>query len=74
MGRAALGRSVSACFADKAVPWGVFLRSRPVWAIIVAHFAYNWYAPTRLTSPMRHTLWQLGSLTGVMLLTPHALQ
>ena len=28
--------------ADKAVPWGVFLRSRPVWAIIVAHFCYNW--------------------------------
>ena len=28
--------------ADKAVPWGLFLRSRPVWAIIVAHFCYNW--------------------------------
>ena len=31
--------------ADKAVPWGVFLRSRPVWAIIVAHFCYNWGEP-----------------------------
>ena len=28
--------------ADKAVPWGVFLSSKPVWAIIVAHFCYNW--------------------------------
>ena len=24
------------------VPWGTFLRSRPVWAIIVAHFCFNW--------------------------------
>lgn len=24
------------------VPWGKFLRSGPVWAIIVAHFCYNW--------------------------------
>jgi MFS transporter, ACS family, solute carrier family 17 (sodium-dependent inorganic phosphate cotransporter), other len=24
------------------VPWGKFLRSKPVWAIIVAHFCYNW--------------------------------
>ncbi|KAK9805726.1 hypothetical protein WJX73_002411 [Symbiochloris irregularis] len=24
------------------VPWGLFLRSRPVWAIIVAHFCFNW--------------------------------
>eukprot|EP00887_Chlorella_sp_A99_P002760 scaffold6.g2760.t1 len=25
-----------------AVPWGEFLRSAPVWAVIVAHFCYNW--------------------------------
>lgn len=24
------------------VPWGKFLRSSPVWAVIVAHFCYNW--------------------------------
>ena len=24
------------------MPWGLFLRSRPVWAIIVAHFCFNW--------------------------------
>ncbi|KAH7618661.1 putative anion transporter 6, chloroplastic [Nannochloris sp. 'desiccata'] len=24
------------------VPWGKFLRSPPVWAVIVAHFCYNW--------------------------------
>lgn len=24
------------------VPWGTFLKSPPVWAIIVAHFCYNW--------------------------------
>jgi ACS family sodium-dependent inorganic phosphate cotransporter len=24
------------------VPWGAFLRSVPVWAIICAHFCYNW--------------------------------
>ncbi len=24
------------------MPWGLFLRSAPVWAIIVAHFCYNW--------------------------------
>ena len=30
--------------ADKRrpVPWGAFLRSSPVWAIIVAHFCFNW--------------------------------
>lgn len=27
---------------SKSVPWGVFLKSGPVWAIIVAHFCYNW--------------------------------
>lgn len=26
----------------KPVPWGIFLRSAPVWAVIVAHFCYNW--------------------------------
>jgi ACS family sodium-dependent inorganic phosphate cotransporter len=26
----------------KPVPWAVFLKSGPVWAIIVAHFCYNW--------------------------------
>ncbi|KAK9916910.1 hypothetical protein WJX75_008641 [Coccomyxa subellipsoidea] len=31
-----------ATVSDKAVPWGVFLSSKPVWAIIVAHFCYNW--------------------------------
>jgi ACS family sodium-dependent inorganic phosphate cotransporter len=24
------------------VPWGKFLRSAPVWAVIIAHFCYNW--------------------------------
>ena len=24
------------------MPWGLFLRSAPVWAIIVAHFCFNW--------------------------------
>lgn len=24
------------------MPWGTFLRSSPVWAIIVAHFCFNW--------------------------------
>ena len=24
------------------MPWGLFLRSAPMWAIIVAHFCYNW--------------------------------
>jgi ACS family sodium-dependent inorganic phosphate cotransporter len=28
--------------ASKAVPWAKFLRSGPVWAVIVAHFCYNW--------------------------------
>jgi hypothetical protein len=28
--------------ARKPVPWGTFLRSSPVWAIIVAHFCFNW--------------------------------
>jgi ACS family sodium-dependent inorganic phosphate cotransporter len=26
----------------RPVPWGTFLRSAPVWAIIVAHFCFNW--------------------------------
>jgi MFS transporter, ACS family, solute carrier family 17 (sodium-dependent inorganic phosphate cotransporter), other len=25
-----------------SVPWGLFFRSRPVWAVIVAHFCFNW--------------------------------
>lgn len=28
--------------APKAVPWGTFARSAPVWAIITAHFCFNW--------------------------------
>lgn len=28
--------------APTNVPWGKFLRSAPVWAVIVAHFCYNW--------------------------------
>lgn len=24
------------------VPWGTFLRSHAVWAVIVAHFCFNW--------------------------------
>lgn len=28
--------------APTNVPWGKFLRSPPVWAVIVAHFCYNW--------------------------------
>jgi ACS family sodium-dependent inorganic phosphate cotransporter len=24
------------------VPWGKFLKSPPVWAVIIAHFCYNW--------------------------------
>jgi len=28
--------------APMNVPWGKFLRSAPVWAVIVAHFCYNW--------------------------------
>lgn len=28
--------------APANVPWGKFLKSAPVWAVIVAHFCYNW--------------------------------
>lgn len=28
--------------AGKAIPWGRILRCRPIWAIVVAHFACNW--------------------------------
>ena len=28
--------------APTNVPWGKFLKSPPVWAVIVAHFCYNW--------------------------------
>ena len=28
--------------APTNVPWGKFLKSAPVWAVIVAHFCYNW--------------------------------
>lgn len=35
--------AAAAAAAKKApVPWGAFLRSSPVWAIIVAHFCFNW--------------------------------
>jgi cyanate permease len=34
--------------ADKAVPWGTFMRSKPVWAIIMAHFAFNYFYYTLL--------------------------
>lgn len=27
---------------SKPVPWGLFLASAPVWAVIVAHFCFNW--------------------------------
>jgi hypothetical protein len=27
---------------DGGVPWGAFFSSRPVWAVTVAHFCFNW--------------------------------
>ena len=40
-GGACKGRTLARAAGAK-VPWGTFLRSAPVWAIIVAHFCYNW--------------------------------
>ncbi|KAM4607677.1 sialin [Polymixia lowei] len=31
------------------IPWGSILSSRPLWAIVVAHFSYNWTFYTLLT-------------------------
>uniref|UniRef100_M3XHC3 Sialin n=2 Tax=Latimeria chalumnae TaxID=7897 RepID=M3XHC3_LATCH len=33
----------------KTVPWGPMLKSMPLWAIVVAHFSYNWTFYTLLT-------------------------
>ncbi|PSC72700.1 putative anion transporter chloroplastic [Micractinium conductrix] len=43
-GAAAGGAAATAKPAAKAtpVPWGAFLKSAPVWAVIVAHFCFNW--------------------------------
>ena len=42
--KAAKAAAAAAAEADrkKPVPWGLFLRSPAVWAIIVAHFCFNW--------------------------------
>uniref|UniRef100_A0ACB8GDG3 Uncharacterized protein n=1 Tax=Sphaerodactylus townsendi TaxID=933632 RepID=A0ACB8GDG3_9SAUR len=34
---------------QKSVPWGAMLTSLPLWAIVVAHFSYNWTFYTLLT-------------------------
>lgn len=34
--------AAAAAERKKPVPWGLFLRSSPVWAVIVAHFCFNW--------------------------------
>lgn len=39
---AAVAAPEAAAAKKKPVPWGLFLRSPAVWAIIVAHFCYNW--------------------------------
>lgn len=31
------------------IPWGAIVTSRPLWAIVVAHFSYNWTFYTLLT-------------------------
>ena len=31
------------------IPWGSILTSVPLWAIVVAHFSYNWTFYTLLT-------------------------
>ncbi|XP_069343856.1 sialin isoform X5 [Eulemur rufifrons] len=35
--------------SQKSVPWGPILKSLPLWAIVVAHFSYNWTFYTLLT-------------------------
>ncbi|XP_044110577.1 sialin isoform X2 [Neovison vison] len=35
--------------SQKSVPWTSMLRSSPLWAIVVAHFSYNWTFYTLLT-------------------------
>lgn len=35
--------------SQKVVPWGSILKSLPLWAIVVAHFSYNWSFYTLLT-------------------------
>ncbi|XP_058880936.1 sialin isoform X3 [Acipenser ruthenus] len=35
--------------SNKNIPWGSMLKSFPVWAIVVAHFSYNWTFYTLLT-------------------------
>ena len=40
-GRGSMHLMPCRCMAGK-VPWGTFLKSRPVWAIICAHFCFNW--------------------------------
>ncbi|XP_041535494.1 sialin isoform X2 [Microtus oregoni] len=35
--------------SQKAVPWASILKSLPLWAIVVAHFSYNWTFYTLLT-------------------------
>ena len=39
---AAAQAAAAAADRKKPVPWGTFLRSAPVWAVIVAHFCFNW--------------------------------
>jgi len=36
------GPETSAPVARAPIPWRALMRSRPVWAIITAHFCYNW--------------------------------
>jgi ACS family sodium-dependent inorganic phosphate cotransporter len=42
--KAAAAAQAAAAEEDRKrpVPWGLFLRSPAVWAIIVAHFCFNW--------------------------------
>lgn len=35
--------------SQKVVPWVSILKSLPLWAIVVAHFSYNWTFYTLLT-------------------------
>ncbi|XP_057596023.1 sialin [Hippopotamus amphibius kiboko] len=58
--------------SEKSVPWTPMLRSLPLWAIVVAHFSYNWtfytlltLLPTYMKEVLRFNIQENGFLSAV---------
>ncbi|KAB0349702.1 hypothetical protein FD755_021621 [Muntiacus reevesi] len=66
------GKFIQNLSSQKSVPWIPMLKSLPLWAIVVAHFSYNWtfytlltLLPTYMKEVLRFNIQENGFLSAV---------